>query len=277
MRRIQSYFASSVTYESLADGRSGSILSYNVFYAISFGWLIPRRGSVFSVVELVGVVSFAVILCTVLAACSCQYHKGQRGCIALPAASTSYLTLMTLCSFVVAFFANSVLQRWWTMRTHIQSVMGNSYELVMTIMSALSGVLRDPSLTTDERTTTRREAEEFSQHLVGLLIVVFHSLFNQARGIKDLDLVRQRGYISSQEIDLLESVKGGPLHVCTIISSLVQDSLRRGVLSRLATANDCFLQTLPANISNIRTNASMVMLYIDVQLPFPFGRQPTTT
>jgi hypothetical protein len=68
----------------------------------------------------VSVVVVVVLLVTVLAGGSCARLGKTRGCIALPAANTSYLTLMTLCSFVVAFFATTVLQRWWTLRSHLQ-------------------------------------------------------------------------------------------------------------------------------------------------------------
>ena len=119
-RSAVAFVEDSITYETFADGSKGSILTYNVIYAISVGWLVPRRGSVFSLVELVSVVAVVVLLVTVLAGGSCARLGKTSGCIALPAANTSYLTLMTLCSFVVAFFATTVLQRWWTLRSHLQ-------------------------------------------------------------------------------------------------------------------------------------------------------------
>jgi len=140
----------------------------------------------------------------------------------------------------------------------------------MTVTAGISAELAHTPAA--EYPARRAEAEALSTRLVGLLVVAYHILFNQARGVASVDFLRGQGHLTPQEVDLLASVGGGPLQVCTLLSAAVQDSLRRGALRHTvaSTGSDAFVQSLPGLVSALRSNASMVMLYIEVQLPFPF-------
>lgn len=148
MNWLKDFLSNGIKYEVRPDGTCGSILKYDPKYATSVGgflrmtfyskdkrksfvytffslsgWLIPRRGSVFTLLEMLILVGTVVLFCTILGLAGCPY-KNRPGCIYFPSPSTGYLTLLTLCSFVVAFFANTVLNRWWTVRQSLQGGFG---------------------------------------------------------------------------------------------------------------------------------------------------------
>jgi hypothetical protein len=82
-------------------GRQQQIVSYNNFYMITIGWLIPRRGSIFNLFEQLVIISALIVLVTILGASGCDVvNKGRAtrttSCITYPQPSTQYLTLLTL-------------------------------------------------------------------------------------------------------------------------------------------------------------------------------------
>ena len=93
--RMMNYFKKTVVYEEKNDGTDGSIVNYNMNFMLTVGWLIPRRGSVFNLMEIFYIIGF-VMSTTILAYNSCEYRKTSSLCISLPLPSTGYLTLMTL-------------------------------------------------------------------------------------------------------------------------------------------------------------------------------------
>ena len=306
------FVTNAITYEKRADGSDGSILRYNFDYAMTIGWFIPRRGSTFTFKEQILLSGGVSLLCTVLALGSCPMNPNEHKrpyCISLPAPSTNYLTLMTLCSFVVAFFANTMIQRWWAIRMHIQSIIGNSNQLVMKIMSIITVKLRHGhndvttsgkftnSITSEKRENSnqdillsnknltmnnshrglfqinqeikrkqyRSEAEQFVKTITGLLILTYRMLFNLARESSHVTDLLERDIITVDQVDFFQSIGPYPLHGCSMILMLIHEAVTVGVLTNKRDDTD-----LDESLAQIRSHCANVLMYIQVQLPFPF-------
>jgi hypothetical protein len=97
------------------------------------GAFIPRLGSVYNWTEFFVVCGGSSVICVVLAYFSCMNDPlhNSNYCVALPPPTTVVLTLLTLCSFVISFFVNLVVNRWWCVRCFVGNVYGASLECLM--------------------------------------------------------------------------------------------------------------------------------------------------
>jgi hypothetical protein len=268
-REIYNFFAESIEYESRADGSTGSILSYHNYYAITIGWLVPRKGSVFSLFESAFVLGLSALITILLGYGSCQYRNDHTPCVALPNADTSYLTLMDLCSFVIAFFAASVLNRWWNIRVHMDDLQTSGEQLVITFAGILCSEEKD-ARSKDERIEIRALKENLMHKIIGLLALSFRLLFNRARGTKDISDMVSRGFITQEEHDYLTEIDAKNVHICALLMNYLQESARKDLFGKelgLSQANMLLLQNA---VMAIRMNADSAGLYIDVQMPYPF-------
>lgn len=256
-----------ITYEESKNGR-GSILNFNPIFLMTFGWLMPKRGSIFNLLESIMLTGTQVFIVTFVAKCDCRVWKSDY-CIDLPVPSVSYFTLLTLCAFVIAFFANTVLTRWWTVRMHMQVVMGSSPGLIIHITSMITASIRfapaesRPSLTIRAKYITKR----LSSHL----IVMFRQLINMARKTKHLADLCDDKTLTREELSYLQSISGSPVNgTCALITTLIQEAGASGLLGRNGGMGDTNLNFLLIMTENIRSNCTNVLTYIDVQLPYPF-------
>lgn len=266
---IYVWFRDAIVYERKNDGSSGSILYYNVDYAITVGWLIPRAGSVFSLKEQIAILGTSIMVCCLLGWGSCVNHPGGKSCIPLPDANTDYLTLTTLCSFTVAFFANSVLERWWSIRKHLQAVMSSGYELVIIFAGILSSDVKDAT-SGEQKKRVRMEKERLMKQVTGLLVLTLRLLFNSARGSTDFADLMKRGVISEDDFNYFMSINATSLHVCAILLNYIQEAARQGLLGQQHGVSEANMQILQNSVLNLRANAASVSMYIDVQMPYPF-------
>lgn len=138
-----------------------------------------------------------MLLCLAIAYSSCENHPDASSCFPLPQPSEGYLTLMTLCSFVVAFFANSVLQRWWAVRTHIQGTMGGCYELLFMVISILSIDMKNAP-TNEAKARIRYESNILMHKIIGFLVLTFRLLFNNAREFDDISDLVHSGLLTEE-------------------------------------------------------------------------------
>jgi len=262
-------FLTGIVYEqSLEEPGHGSILRYGTTYAITIGWLIPRRGSVFTLLEQICVSGLFVAICTILAYNSCDNRPNSNFCIKLMPPSTSNLTLMTLCSFVVAFFMNTVINRWWNIRLHIQGVIGSSINLMMILMPILASHVRHAHPEMIDTVTQR--VKTYAMEISGLLLCSARLLFNKNRREDGmLDLVT-KGIISGEDESFYTGDNANSLFpLCTICMRL-QDARDEGLLGKESCQADFNLKQLLDHVSTLRANASLATVYITTQLPYPF-------
>jgi hypothetical protein len=263
------FFRNSIIYEKRADGSQGSILSYNNEYAITIGWLIPRRGSVFSLFESIVLLGVSVMICSLIGYGSCVNFPNAESCISLPDADTSYLTLTTLCSFTIAFFSSIVLDRWWSIRRHLSLLMGSGYDLVIMLAGILTCDVKDAT-SAEEKKELRLMKHQLMQQIIGLLVLTLRILFNNARGDHDISDLVQRGLITQEEHDYFVSINATTVHSCAMLLNYIQEAARTGLLGQDHGVSEANMLSLQNCVLTIRSNASSVALYIDVQLPYPF-------
>ena len=75
----------------------------------------------------------SVAVATLLAYFKCT--KSASACVPLPE-SWAALTLLTVCSFLVATFTNLTISRWWSTRMHVSSIAGKSKNIAMVLASS---------------------------------------------------------------------------------------------------------------------------------------------
>jgi hypothetical protein len=132
----------------------------------------PTKASFLHSMQLIKieVVLFTITSLIAVFKCPTKSNKtlaGTTECIPLPSLWTA-ITLGTIASFMLGLFASNVLSRWWTTRTHVNSVGGGCKNVTMMISGWLAHVQEG-------------EAVQHREHIVKLL--------NFAHGIPDLDQV----------------------------------------------------------------------------------------
>lgn len=266
---IYDWFFKAIDYEEKVDGTAGSILSYNTEYSITVGWIIPRKGSVFSLRESFVVIGFSVMIVMLLAYGSCEYRNVSTHCVALPDADTDYLTLMELCSIVIALFADTVLKRWWALRCHIDTLMVSGEQLIIVFAGILSSDVKDAH-TDEAKAKIRKEKEILMKKLIGYLVLIFRLLFNNARGVDHYQDLVDRDIITQDEHDYFKSIQAQPLHVSAFMLNYIQEAARKGLLGQDHGVSQSNMIILQNNALSVRASAASVSMYIDVQMPFPF-------
>lgn len=266
---IISFFRDAIVYEKRPDGSPGSILSYNNVYAITIGWFIPRRGSVFTLYESLMLLGVSVLICVLLGYGSCVNLPNNNSCVSLPDAKTSYLTLTTLCSFTIAFFTSIVLDRWWSIRRHLALVMGTGHDLVIMLAGILTCDVND-AVSTEEKRELRLTKEKLMRQIIGMLVLNLRLLFNDARDHDDISDLVQRGLITQDEHDYFVSINATTVHTCGMLLNYIQEAARTGLLGKDHGVSEANMLSLQNCVLTIRSNAAQVALFIDVQLPYPF-------
>jgi hypothetical protein len=265
MDRIFKFFKDGVSYENnKASGEKlGNITHYSESYIVTIGWLITCRGSIFSLIEVVVLGSIVAGLCTIIAYSSCDNNANKTWCMTLPDPSDSYLTLLTLCAFLVGFFNNSILHRWWSVRVHLQDAMEAANDVMMIVMSAISTAI------TNKR-ATRDVAFAYAKKLEGLLLLSFRLLINQVRRDVDfMDLVDQE-FLTMDEYDYFTSLESDPLNSIVLIMNMIHEAGAYGFFGKFPGVADARLQYATERVAALRHHSSHLMMYIDVQIPFPF-------
>ena len=182
----------------------------------------------------------------------------------MPLADTKLLTLITLCSFVMAFFANLIIQRWWSVRTHIQSSMGSGYDLAANLSSIFIQSLKNRSVTDAET------ARDLMKRISGITILSFRLLMNSARAEKDIDDLAEDGYITQEEKAYFNSQpNGNPVNACQVIIHYLLDASDKGLLGNGETKGTNLL-LLNQCVMNLRSNLSSADMFVNVQVPYPF-------
>ena len=168
---------------------TGKVLSYNELYVMTLGWLIPPRGSIFTISQTLLLIGLFCSLATVLAVSACPLPQSNgdlipaipdgKYCLSLSFPMASNLTLITLCSFVIALFSNLMLNRWWLLRTNLQTVLSFCYDILSKITSCVVVKVRHAS--PENREVVLNEAEAFCYTIAGLLTLSLFKLFARAR------------------------------------------------------------------------------------------------
>lgn len=263
---VLKWVESRINYEELY-GRPGNILSYGSTFLTTIGWLIPRRGSIFSFRQQLVISGAFVILCTVIAFSSCDNSKHDL-CFNMMPPSSSNLTLMTLCSFVVAFFMGIVVQRWWSIRLHIQGVIGGSLNVMMLLMGILSMniIYSEP----DKVVTAQEEVDKIARTISGQLVLCLRLLFNKGRHNNRIHDLVQKGLISTEDEKFFVAPNDNPLYPLCEVVTLLQEARHNGYLGKDQYQSTTNLEQLVDLVSAIRQNASFIIVYITTQLPYPF-------
>lgn len=258
-----------IKYERRANGTKGSILTYNETYATSFGCFLPRYGSIFNKKEMIIFVGGSWLITFLVGYYSCINHSDTNYCIALPDPNPRFLTITTLCAFVIAFFTNMIVQRWWTVRFYVGNVSAVSVEMMMTLASILStevARINDPKA----KAENQKLAENLLKRMRGLLILSYKLMINIARGEKDFsDLVKRR-VIIQKDYQYFTSFNAVPIDVCTLMHKIIQETARQGLFGQSLAVSEANMLNITNRIYGIRSNTSDTLLYITVQLPFPF-------
>lgn len=253
-----------VTYES----QGGSILKYACEKIVVFGWLIPYEGAIFTFLELFSIAGGCCALCTLLAYISCDNNSSKTACIALPSPNTSYLTLVTLSSFVLSFFMNILLQRWWSVRTSMNGIIARSNNIMATLMGIFVAVVRFRPV--NERRHVKELVNNLAKKVGAYLLTFFRLLLNAAREETSLqDLVDQK-LLTIEEQLYFRSLAGGPPHASVLINILIQDAASNGLLGVTPECTQANLLCLQQDFQQLRGYGLDAMMYIDVQLPLAF-------
>lgn len=263
------WILNAVQYETRPDGSLGSILSYDEVYAISFGWFIPRWGSAFNWYQSVLVCGASILLATLLGYYSCINIESNR-CIALPEPSTSYLTLLTLCSFVLAFFINMVVNRWWTVRTTIGSLKTSTEQCMMILVNVLSTEVNDHSSKPRVRINKEINAKKLLKRMAGLLLLSYRTVINNARNVQDIDDLYERNIITQKDFDYFSSLHIMPTDVCVVMMKLLHEAARKGLFLQKHRVSESNMAALSKCLFTIQETSNQVGVLVTVQLPFPF-------
>lgn len=252
-------FNATIIYEN-KNGRQGSIIRYNSFFLLTIGWALPRTGSIFVWYELLLLISSLSGLATVLALWSCTLYTKEDKCLHLPTADTKFLTLMTLCSFLMAFFANIIYNRWWSIRVLVQQFTGAATSLSMTLSSAMVGNLQNKSPPEID------DARKLANRVNSMCMVAFRFLLNNTRDENNIMDLVNKGYISTDEAEYFQSQPNQDrIYCCQVIFFILQEALRKGYMK-----SDNLYQLMNQNVMEMKTAIGMIETHINVQIPYPF-------
>jgi predicted membrane chloride channel (bestrophin family) len=276
MDELWSWLHDGIEYETRPAGQPGSILKFQLGYLLVIGWIFPRRGSIFNGIEILVILGAVIAVATILGFSTCDHPNADTNtCIILPTPSTSYLTLMTLCSFVIAFFANTVMTRWWAVRTALQGVMGAAQELIANIVGTIDVevVMAQP---VDKQREIAEGYDKLLKQVNAYCLLILKLLFNGARDqLPARDLI-ESDMLPPAEIDRVVKLNNGKVntfHLCIQLANI----MNRGANAVLVPGDNAHPEVKRAiltqamdSIKLLRSNASTVSMYTEVQLPYPF-------
>lgn len=141
--------------------------------------------------------------------------------------------------------------------------MGAGYETIMVLTSVYSARFKR-STEQDARRLIYEDAKINIKRVVGLLVLSFRLIFNVAREEKNISDLVTRGVITKEEEGYFLTTNANTMGVTAIILSIIHELSLEGKVSdsNLLILNNC--------IMSIRSNASNISMYLDVQLPYPF-------
>jgi predicted membrane chloride channel (bestrophin family) len=266
------WYKNGVTYEKTLDGQRGSILGYDEAYITSIGSMIPRDGSVLNWKEGILVIALSCGVCWILGYFSCMNNPdvNASNCVALPQPSTGFLTLLTLCSFVIAFFINMVVQRWWAVRTCIGGVSGACIECMMNLSVIITTTVENKSENAEEYERFEKLGKYFLKRFAGMLILSYHLMINMARSENDIGHLLKRGIITEKEYAYFTSFSSGVPDACTIMIKFLHEAASLGLLEQSSRISETNMNILTKSVGAIRSNVGGLSTYLNVQLPFPF-------
>jgi len=175
---------------------------------------------------------------------------------------------MTLCSFVVAFFMNIIIQRWWSIRLHLQGVIGSSINLMMLLMPVLSVKIRYAQ--PDKAIEVREKAVKIADEVKGQLVLCLRLLFNRGRHSTNIHDLVEKGFITAEDEIFFSGPNANPLFPLCKIAIILQEAKHEGFLGDDQYHSTMNLKQLLDLDSVIRQNASFIVVYITTQLPYPF-------
>lgn len=107
--------------------------------------------------------------------------------------------------------------------------------------------------------------------VVGLCVTTLELLFYNAREETDITPLLQKEITSKQELEYFGSLpKAAPIHSIARLSDYIHELARRGLLGDNTSASEAMMMTIYKSLFNMRSGTSNVLLYIDVQIPYPF-------
>mmetsp|Transcript_704 Transcript_704/g.1157 ORF Transcript_704/g.1157 Transcript_704/m.1157 type:complete len:439 (-) Transcript_704:140-1456(-) len=249
-----------VSYES----EGPSILSYNTDAVLDYGWIIPIRGSIITVRFCVFIIT-AVLSTTFLAYASCSYREFSDFCVPVPQNDYRHMTMGAVAAFVTVIFISHLIMRWWCIRTHLQGVIGKGNSVIITLAAVFSCTLVniDPKIEFDARRS--------QQQIYRYLNLAHALLYKTASKQMDLSDLVERKIISANECAYLSKIKGlNPNIIYGWIQILIQRLAFSGLLGDMLGEGAVTMKTLIDDVENIRSNSSMVLVYIRTQLPYAF-------
>lgn len=268
---INKFVTGGIEYEKL-KGKNGSITKFDSDFFVTFGWISAFfiKGSALTLSEFFIFIGGLVVIVSFLARIDCRNMTNFEYCIHLPSPSTTYFTLLTLCAFVVSFFANSVLSRWWAIRQDLGTFMGSGQSIMMNFMSSTNIVIRRQPIESQMRLTAK--AKVLSQKLSGYLILTYRLLINSARKtFKNLDDLAELEIITAEETELLHNLKGNQiLHALGLVLDVCHEAAEEGLLGRYPGPADSNLMILLNLTEAMRARTDAVLTSVNVQLPYSF-------
>mmetsp|Transcript_11121 Transcript_11121/g.18172 ORF Transcript_11121/g.18172 Transcript_11121/m.18172 type:complete len:401 (+) Transcript_11121:119-1321(+) len=258
-----------VTYEESSGSDLGSIVEYDIDGLLDFLWMFSIPGSIFT--RRIALSCFIpVALATGLANWSCITHPNFDRCF--PANQDSdgrvgwhNLTMLKFAGFLTVIFTVQVITRWWAVRVLLQGVFGKSNSIVVTLAAALSVSLANQS---SEVAKEARLAQEQIFRYLNLAHSLLYKVCDQNKDISDL---RRADCAHEEDIKtLLRLPEFHPNDVYSWISILLHRLGQAEVLGDKFSAGKVNLKILITDLEIIRYNSSMVLMYIETQLPLCF-------
>lgn len=249
------------------DRNNPKIVNYESKFTVLFGWLIPHRGSIFPLSEQLIISGILVGICTALGYASCD-NMSSLYCVSLPTPNTSSLTLMTLSSFVLAFFMNMIIQRWWSVRSLLNVIIARSNNIVSTLVGILSAKVR--SVQANQRLPIKTMSTNLIKNVSGYLLLYFRLVINAARGEKNLKDLVEKGYITPADQLYFHSIGPVPVHATVLLNIIIQDAANAGLLETIPGTVVSNLGSFMDDLRVIRAQGIDIGMYINTQLPFPF-------
>lgn len=139
--------------------------------------------------------------------------------------------------------------------------------LIMNLCGLLSAEIT--SAYGNDRAQLRETAHLLTSKIISYLILSHRLLFLQSKEIKAYDDLVIKGHLNQDEYQYFCSLDGNPVHPLSLISSLLQQAARMGLLGgRDVVASN--LKMLINDLSSVRSSIGTVSLNINTQMPYPF-------
>ena len=262
-----------VEYE-LTGQSSHNILSYDTQTLLTYGWIFTYRGSVFHKNIFVYIL-IQFVVTTVIANYKCQ-NTGRSldnsYCVPLPNDMTA-LTLLTVTSFLVGLFTNNVMQRWWQIRTALNTVKSKSTNLVLAFASCVAINTQNSPL------NVRSQAICLTQTVTRYLQLAHALIYIRSNPATEYNesLLLYRNLLTKKEAELLISKHKSMFEYrkSSIVYSWVIMCLEKastsGILGPMPGGGPAqHVVTLFNELSLIQSAAADVDMFISTQLPYPF-------